>query len=198
LASYCQGYYDKLAWVAPSPPPPSPPSPPLQENVYPLALGLALQFYEAQQSGHLPDWNRFLVTAGGFRRDSHLLDGSTAQLDLSGGYYDAGDTVKFTLPLGVAMSVLAWGGVQFKAAFRATGQLPVLLRTLKWGTDWLIKAHFNASDVPSKNQLVVQVGGQDGITENACLLGCKLTRPAAWPGAWPSFGHLQHYLMPAI
>jgi hypothetical protein len=33
------------------------------------------------------------------------------------------------------------------------------MRTVKWGVDWMLKAHFNASDVPSLNQLVVQVGG---------------------------------------
>ena len=105
----------------------------------------------------LAPWNRFLRSAGGFRSDSHLLDGNLAGLDLTGGYYDAGDAVKFTLPLGVAMSVLAWGGVQFRSAYLATGQMPVLMRTVKWGVDWMVKAHFNASDVPSQNQLVVQV-----------------------------------------
>jgi hypothetical protein len=157
VAEYCSGYFDNLVWVAPSPPPPAPPGPPLVENRYAEVMGLALQFYEAQQSGVLAPWNRFLRSAGGFRSDSHLLDGNLAGLDLTGGYYDAGDAVKFTLPLGVAMSVLAWGGVQFRTAYLATGQMPVLMRTVKWGVDWMVKAHFNASDVPSQNQLVVQV-----------------------------------------
>jgi hypothetical protein len=183
LADYCSGYFDSLVWVAPSPPPPAPPAPPLVENRYAEALGLALQFYEAQQSGVLAPWNRFLRSAGGFRSDSHLQDGSMAGLDLTGGYYDAGDAVKFTLPLGVAMSVLAWGGVQFRSAYVATGQMPILMRTVKWGVDWMVKAHFAASDVPSQNQLVVQVRLVEAVAaalvRRQGLCGCILSA-AGW------------------
>ncbi len=171
LPTYCKGYFDSLLRLASPPPPfpsPPPPSPPLLENRYAEALRLSLQFYEAQQSGVLAPWNRFLRSAGGFRSNSHLQDGGTARLDLTGGYYDAGDTLKFTLPLGVAMSVLAWGGVQFRSAYLATGQMPVLMRTVKWGVDWMVKAHFAASDVPSQNQLVVQVRLSYSSEQRAC------------------------------
>jgi hypothetical protein len=44
------------------------------------------------------------------------------------------------------------------------------MRTVKWGVDWMLKAHFNASDVPSLNQLVVQVGpGCEATTVPAAL-----------------------------
>ncbi len=54
-------------------------------------LGLAWRFYEAQQSGRLPDWNRAKRTQpGGWRDDAHLSDGSGSNVDATGGYYDAG------------------------------------------------------------------------------------------------------------
>jgi endoglucanase len=49
-------------------------------------LGNSLWFYEAQRSGKLPANNRV-----SWRNDSEVDDGSEVGLDLSGGYYDAGD-----------------------------------------------------------------------------------------------------------
>lgn len=48
-------------------------------------LGNGLFFYEAQRSGRLPDTNRV-----SWRNDSCINDGQDVNLDLSGGYYDAG------------------------------------------------------------------------------------------------------------
>lgn len=49
-------------------------------------LGELLYAYEAQRSGKLPDTNRV-----SWRNDSALSDGSDVGLDLTGGYYDAGE-----------------------------------------------------------------------------------------------------------
>ena len=54
------------------------------------ALSKSILFYAAQRSGDLPDNNP--VT---WRKDSALNDGQDVGRDLSGGYYDAGDHVKF-------------------------------------------------------------------------------------------------------
>jgi endoglucanase len=51
-------------------------------------LGDLLYFYEAQRSGILPASNRVK-----WRNDSALSDGQDVNLDLTGGYYDAGGTV---------------------------------------------------------------------------------------------------------
>lgn len=50
-------------------------------------LGNGLFFYEAQRSGRLPSTNRV-----SWRNDSCINDGQDVNLDLSGGYYDAGGT----------------------------------------------------------------------------------------------------------
>ncbi len=73
-------------------------------------------------------------------------------MDLTGGYYDAGDHVKFGLPMAGSMTLLAWGGIEYGAAYQSTQQKTYLLDTLRWGMDYLIKAH------PSDNVFYGQVG----------------------------------------
>ncbi|NUT50327.1 MAG: endoglucanase [Saccharothrix sp.] len=117
---------------------------------YGEALQKSIWFYDAQRSGDLPADNRV-----NWRGDSALRDGSDVGLDLSGGFYDAGDHVKFGLPFGATMTMLAWGAVENRDAYENSGQLRYLLSNLKWGTDWIIKAH------PSANVVYGQVGKGD-------------------------------------
>ena len=37
--------------------------------------------------------------------------------NLSGGFYDAGDHVKFNFPLSFALTVLNWGTIEFKDGY---------------------------------------------------------------------------------
>eukprot|EP00878_Enallax_costatus_P032884 GHUV01036208.1.p2 GENE.GHUV01036208.1~~GHUV01036208.1.p2 ORF type:complete len:112 (+),score=19.33 GHUV01036208.1:663-998(+) len=65
------------------------------EDDYAKVLGYSYLFYEAQQSGVLPGWNRLLYgTSGpygtGYKKNAHVDDGSVIGKDLSGGWYDAG------------------------------------------------------------------------------------------------------------
>lgn len=113
------------------------PLPPMPEKFnYAEALQKSLYFFDAQRSGPLPQ--NFRVT---WRGDSAVNDGRDAGLDLSGGYYDAGDGVKFGLPMTGAMTLLAWGGLEFRAGYEKSEQWNFLLDAVRWGTDWLMKAH---------------------------------------------------------
>ena len=103
---------------------------------YAEALQKSLYFYEAQRSGKLPDDNRV-----GWRGDSAMDDGYEVGVDLSGGYYDAGDHMKFGLPLCSALTMLSWGGIEYGEGYRSAEQWRILLETVRWGTDWLLKAH---------------------------------------------------------
>jgi hypothetical protein len=120
---------------------------------YTEALQKSLFFYEAQRSGKLPADNRV-----SWRGDSGLNDGSDVGLDLTGGWYDAGDHVKFGLPMAYTVTTLAWGGIDFASSYAANGQAAQLRRQVKWATDYLIKAH------PSANVLYGQVG--NGSTDH--------------------------------
>lgn len=66
-----------------------------QQN-YAELLQKSILFYEARRSGKLPDNSRL-----NWRGDSGLDDGKGAGRDLTGGWYDAGDHVKFEYADGV-------------------------------------------------------------------------------------------------
>ena len=89
---------------------------------YGEALQKSLFFYEAQRSGDLPTTNRI-----NWRGDSAMQDGSDVGLDLTGGWYDAGDHVKFGLPMAASATMLAWGIVDYRDAYVQTGQLATAL-----------------------------------------------------------------------
>ena len=38
-----------------------------------------------------------------------------------GGYYDAGDYVKFGFPLAFSLTLLSWGGLEFTAGYEDAG-----------------------------------------------------------------------------
>ncbi len=70
----------------------------------------------------------------------------TGCLNLSGGFHDAGDTVKFGLPQSYAAAVLGWGMYEFPQAYTATGTWNHAMDELKWFTDYFLRSTFlNAS-----------------------------------------------------
>ncbi|KAF5333071.1 hypothetical protein D9611_002374 [Ephemerocybe angulata] len=113
-------------------------------------LGNALYFYEAQRSGELPSTKRV-----SWRNASTLDDGKSAHVDLSGGYYDAGDFSKQTLPLAFTLMSVCWGATDFGKGYDMANQTAYLDDMLRWGLDWLIQAH------PSDSVLYVLVGNKD-------------------------------------
>ena len=89
-----------------------------------------------------------------------MLDaGKDHGVDLTGGYYDAGDNVKFNFPAAGAMTLLAWSGVEFAEGYKKAEQWKYILEAVKWGTDYFIKCH------TAKNELYGQVG--DGTIDHS-------------------------------
>ncbi|HBB33561.1 MAG TPA: hypothetical protein DC064_17615 [Cyanobacteria bacterium UBA9273] len=121
---------------------------------YGEALQKSIIFYEAQRSGDLPSTNRIP-----WRGDSALRDGADVGRDLSGGYYDAGDHVKFGFPMAGAMTLLSWGAIEYRNAYQQSGQLPYMLDAIKWGTDYILKAH--VTDSQGTKEFWGQVGQGD-------------------------------------
>ena len=119
---------------------------------YGEALQLNFLFLEANRSGDLPPENRIE-----WRSDSTLNDGSDAGVDLEGGYFDAGDHIKFIQPMNYTSTMLAWGGIDYQEAYEQSGQLDELRDAVKWATDWFLKAH-ETDDSGNTSRLWVQVG----------------------------------------
>ncbi|KAK6921453.1 Carbohydrate binding domain CBM49 [Dillenia turbinata] len=122
---------------------------------YGEALVKTLMFFEAQRSGKLP-LNRTVK----WRGDSGLSVGFLQGVDLVGGYYDAGDHVKFGLPMAFTVTMLSWAAIEYEREIAGVEQLSNTLDAIKWGTDYFIKAH------PQPNVLWGQVG--DGQSDHHC------------------------------
>ncbi|GLJ58685.1 hypothetical protein SUGI_1467820 [Cryptomeria japonica] len=111
------------------------------------ALSKSILFLEAQRSGKLPQSQRVK-----WRGDSGLTDGKLQNVDLAGGYYDAGDNVKYGLPMAFTITTLAWGTLDYGKELKAAGEIQNARDAIRWGTDYFLKA----SATP--NELWVQVG----------------------------------------
>lgn len=114
---------------------------------YAEALQKSIYFYETQRSGDLPANNRVE-----WRGDSGLQDGADVGHDLTGGWYDAGDHVKFGFPMAYTSTMLAWSVYEYKDGYVQSGQLDEILDNIRWATDYFVKAH------TAPNELWGQVG----------------------------------------
>ena len=121
---------------------------------YGEALQKSIMFYDLQRTGDLPDNFRC-----NWRGDSCLNDGSEVGLDLSGGFLDAGDNVKFNLPMSYTTAVLAWSVIEDRASYEESGQLSYILDNIRWGNDYFIKCH------PEPDVYYYQVG--DGNADHS-------------------------------
>lgn len=113
---------------------------------YVEALQKSLYFYEAQQAGPLPEWNRVAWRADATMNDYVL-----------GGWYDAGDHVKFNLPMAYTASMLAWGLYEYGDGIEASGQREILERNLEFALDYFV-------DCDMGDKVVYQVG--DGTADH--------------------------------
>lgn len=80
------------------------------------------------------------------------------QVDLTGGYYDAGDNVKFGFPMAFTTTMMSWSVIDFGKTMGP--ELENAVKAIKWGTDYLLKA----TAIPSV--VFVQVG--DAYSDHNC------------------------------
>ncbi|XP_047075408.1 endoglucanase 20-like [Lolium rigidum] len=119
------------------------------------ALAKAIQFFEGQRSGRLPANQRTR-----WRGNSAVADGRQENVNLTGGYYDAGDNVKFGFPMAFTVTLLSWSAIEYQGDIAAAGQLGNLRTAIQWGADFLLRAH------TSPTTLYTQVG--DGNADHEC------------------------------
>lgn len=103
---------------------------------YGEALQKAILFYELQRSGDIPEQTRC-----NWRGDSGMQDGADNGVDLTGGWYDAGDNMKFNLPMAYSAAMLAWSVVEDYDSYKESGQLSYALANIRWANDYFMKCH---------------------------------------------------------
>lgn len=117
----------------------------LQHN-YGEALSKSILFFEGQRSGKLPPTQRMTWRKDSALQDLYLLPPHTTttafpflpKVDLVGGYYDAGDNVKFNFPMAYSTTMLAWSVIEFGKFMGA--DLKHALDAVRWGSDYFLKA----------------------------------------------------------
>ncbi|XP_020205112.1 endoglucanase 13 [Cajanus cajan] len=122
---------------------------------YGSALTKSLLYFEGQRSGKLPPNQRV-----NWRGDSALNDGKDAGIDLVGGYYDAGDNLKLGFPLAFTITMLSWSTIEFREKLAQQKELQNALGAIRWGTDYLMKAH------PQADVLYGEIGDPD--SDHSC------------------------------
>jgi endoglucanase len=171
----------------------------------PLALQESLYFYDAQKSGPArTDGDQPLswrgddapsdscvplqpmadnvgtnLSASFIAANKSVLDpNNTGCLNLSGGFHDAGDTVKFGLPQSYAASVLGWSMYEFPQAYQATGTWAHAMDEMKWFSDYFLRSTF----LNSSGQVVAfayQVG--EGSVDHDYWGPSELESPTLYP-----------------
>ncbi|KAI5073534.1 hypothetical protein GOP47_0011547 [Adiantum capillus-veneris] len=132
--------------------------PPAPEDEYTKALHKVLMFFNAQKSGKLTKSNNIT-----WRASSALHDGEP-NADLSGGYYDAGDSIKFGFPGAFTITILSWSAIEYKDKYEAMGELNHVRDLIKWGSDYILKTFNKSAD--SISQVYAQVGAGNTATSS--------------------------------
>ncbi|XP_043717091.1 endoglucanase 8-like [Telopea speciosissima] len=104
-----------------------------KQHDYGDALAKSILFFEGQRSGELPSTQRM-----NWRKNSALQDGFQFGVDLVGGYYDAGDNVKYNFPMAFSTTMLAWSVLEFGEFM--DWELQHANEAIRWATDYLLKS----------------------------------------------------------
>lgn len=97
-----------------------------------------------------------------------LCGNMTMQVDLVGGYYDAGDNIKFGFPMAFTTTMLSWSVIEFGGLMK--NELGNAKTAIRWATDYLLKA------TAQPDTIYVQVNpNQDDTSHDLWLLFLILT-----------------------
>jgi len=127
------------------------------------AIRLSLLFFRAQRSGELGSDNPLPWRVAA----SFATDGADVGADLSRGYFDAGDYIKYGQPGAYTVAMLAWSALEFPRGLAAAGALTEMQLAVRWGADYILEA---AKHLSTKCTYYAQVGrgAADGCKQGDC------------------------------
>lgn len=109
------------------------------EYNYAKLLQESLYFYDANMCGNLEGMCGISWRGNCHTYDKNVtttINGVTYNVDVSGGFHDAGDHVKFGLPQGYAATMLGMSYYQFPDAYTSTGQAAHLKKITNYFCDY--------------------------------------------------------------
>lgn len=127
-------------------------------GIYSTLPDVLLQFMRQQRCGYNPFFDAVCHQADGRVMDGPMPD--STYIDVSGGWHDAGDQLKYLITgsNATARMIMAYqmSPASFDDKYNALGQsganhVPDVLDEAKWGLDWILKLH------PTSDQLIHQV-----------------------------------------
>lgn len=125
------------------------------ETNYSQALGLSLKFYEAQRAiGPFPNVS--------WRKPASINDGSDVGIDLNGGWFDAGDYVKFNLPMSYSVGILNWGILSNIDGYTQANKLSYAKDQVKYALDYLLQTYQEGTNLNSPDDDKVYFQVADG------------------------------------
>ena len=145
------------------------------DNNYYEALAMSLDMYDANACGsgitdgpltwrgdcHTYDAEASVGDLGGSEKSIVDPDGD-GKVDVSGGFHDAGDHIKFNLTIGFGINSLALSDYLNPDVYEKAGCKDHLIYELKWGADYLMKTTFlDGSGNVAAVAHVVANGGED-------------------------------------
>lgn len=145
------------------------------DNNYYEALAMSLYMYDANACGsgitdgpltwrgdcHTYDAEASVGDLGGSEKSIVDPDGD-GKVDVSGGFHDAGDHIKFNLTIGFGINSLALSDYLNPEVYEKAGCKDHLIYELKWGADYLMKTTFlDGSGNVAAVAHVVANGGED-------------------------------------
>ncbi len=163
----------------------------IKEKDYARAFQLSMYFYDANKCGDVEGNTRLSWRGNCHQEDKKIplktktdenpygtnmseefIEANKAALDpdgdgtvdLSGGYHDAGDHVKFGLPQSYTGSTLGWGYYEFRDSYVKIGEQDHIESILRWFNDYFMRCTFR-----DKNGDVVAFAYQigDGTTDHS-------------------------------
>lgn len=136
------------------------------EYNYAKLLQESLYFYDANMCGPNVGENTALSWRGDCHTEDQTVTYNGQTVDVSGGFHDAGDHVKFGLPQGYSAAVLALSYYEFGAAYDELGQTEHYKKIMDYFCDYFVNCTIysdNTNKTGSVRAFCYQVGdGTDG------------------------------------